>query len=78
MRQQIPLQLAYGVTVHGVLECTVQKAIVCLNSKFFESGQAYVAFSRVRTLEDLTLWDLCPPAIGLLGFYWHGVTVLIV
>ena len=69
MRQQFPIQLAYGVTVHRVQGCTVQKAIVCLNSKFFESGQAYVALSRVRKLEDLTLWDLCPSAISLLGFY---------
>ena len=69
MRQQFPIQLAYGVTAHRVQGCTVQKAIVCLNSKFFESGQAYVALSRVRKLEDLTLWDLCPSAISLLSFY---------
>ena len=69
MRQQFPVQLAYGVTVHRVQGCTVQKAVVCLNSKFFESTQAYVALSRVRKLEDLTLWDLCPSAISLLGFY---------
>jgi hypothetical protein len=69
MRQQFPVQFAYGVTVHRVQGCTVQKAIVCLNNKFFESGQAYVALSRVRKLEDLTLWDLCPSAISLLSFY---------
>ena len=65
MRQQFPLQLAYGVTVHRIQGCTIQKAIVCLNSKF-ESGQAYVALARVTKLEDLVLWDFC---INLLQFY---------
>ena len=69
MRQQFPLQLAYGVTVHRIQGCTIQKAIVCLNNKFFESGQAYVALSRVRKLEDLVLWDFCTTAINLLQFY---------
>ena len=69
MRQQFPLQLAYGVTVHRIQGCTVQKAIVRLNSKFFKSGQAYVALSRVRKLEDLVLWDFCTTAINLLQFY---------
>ena len=69
MRQQFPLQLAYGVTVHRIQGCTIQKAIVCLNNEFFESGQAYVALSQVRKLEDLVLWDFCVSAINLLKFY---------
>ena len=69
IRQQFPLQLAYGVTVHRIQGCTIQKAIVCLGSTFFESGQAYVALSRVRKLEDLVLWDFCTTAINLLQFY---------
>ena len=33
--QQFPLQLAYGVIIHCVQICTVQKAIVCLGSTIF-------------------------------------------
>ena len=69
MRQQFPLQLAYGVTVHRVQGCTVQKAIVVLSKEFFESGQAYVALSHVKKLEDLVLWSFDPVAIQLDPFY---------
>ena len=41
---------------------------MCFNSSFFASGQAYVALSRVRKLDDMILWDFCS-AIHLLQFY---------
>ena len=69
LRQQFPMQLAYGVTVHRVQGCTVQKAVVRLGETFFASGQAYVALSRVRSLQDLVLWQFHPSAIFLHPFY---------
>ena len=57
------------MTVHRVQGCTVQKAVVCLGERFFASGQAYVALSRVRNLSDLVLWEFDPSAIHLEPFY---------
>jgi len=65
LRSQFPVQLAYAVTVHRVQDLTVNKAIVTLNHNFFASGQAYVALSRVRSLDSLTLWDYTPSAIKI-------------
>ena len=69
VRRQFPVTPGYAVTVHRVQGMTVQKAVVLLNKSFFESGQAYVALSRVRHLADLTIWRYHPSAIHILAFY---------
>jgi len=66
---QFPVQLAYVVTVHRVQGLTVDSAIVTLNNNFFASGQAYVALSRVRKLDNLILWDFTPSAIKIAPYY---------
>lgn len=52
---QLPLMLAWAVTIHKAQGKTLTRATVDLGRGAFASGQAYVAVSRVRSLEDLRL-----------------------
>ena len=61
-RQQIPLKLAYAITIHKSQGATLDCALIDVGSKTFEYGQAYVALSRVKDLESLYIHDLDPQA----------------
>ena len=57
-RLQLPLKLAWAVTIHKAQGLTLDKVVVDVGKKEFSSGLTFVACSRVRRLTDL-LFD--PP-----------------
>jgi ATP-dependent DNA helicase PIF1 len=61
-RQQIPLKLAYAITIHKAQGATLDCALIDVGGRTFEYGQAYTALSRVKDMESLYIHDLAPEA----------------
>ena len=57
-RLQLPLKLAWAVTIHKSQGLTLDKVVIDVGKKEFSAGLTFVACSRVRRLKDL-LFD--PP-----------------
>ena len=63
---QVPLRLAWAITIHKSQGMTLDAAEIDLG-KTFEKGQGYVALSRLKKFENLTLLGLNETALQVDG-----------
>ena len=57
-RTQLPLLPCWASTIHKVQGLSLDAAVIDIGPKVFEDGMAYVALSRVRTLDVVAIIDL--------------------
>ena len=60
---QIPLILAWAITIHKSQGASIDLAQMSLGNNIFAEGQIYVALSRIRSLNGLYLTDFNPNKI---------------
>lgn len=72
---QVPLLLAWAMTIHKCQGMSLDRAVISM-AGIFDCGQAYVALSRIRSLDGLSLDDFDPRAVRVhpkvLHFYRNG------
>ena len=58
-----PLVLAWATTIHKVQGLTLDQIVVDMKGNAFNAGQAYVAFSRVKSQHGLFIMNFNPDSI---------------
>lgn len=59
-RLQLPLCLAWSITIHKAQGMTIDKLRTSIDESIFSFGSAYTALSRIRSLDGLTLDEFSP------------------
>ena len=62
-RSQFPLVLAWASTIHKVQGLTLDQIVVDMKGHAFNAGQAYIGFSRVKSLQGLFIKNFNPTSI---------------
>jgi ATP-dependent DNA helicase PIF1 len=62
-RTQMPLILAYSITIHKSQSATLDSVIVDMGTSIFSDNMGYVALSRCRSIDSLYITDLMPSKI---------------
>ena len=60
VRTNFPLSLSWACTIHKIQGASIDSCLMDLGSSVFEPGMAYVALSRVTSLQGLFLLKLNP------------------
>jgi ATP-dependent DNA helicase PIF1 len=76
---QLPLILAWALTIHKAQGATLDVAEIDAGSNIFECGQTYVALSRVKSLEGLYLTSYDPKKIRInkkVQEFYQGINII--
>ena len=63
IREQFPLQPCWACTIHKVQGASLKRAVISIGEDVFERGMAYVALSRVCSLQGLFLKSFSPAKV---------------